>query len=274
MCLDQPIFCSYPSNPVITHNVIQGNEGGGIYCSFDVSVNISNNLITRNIGLASGPSGGIVCDRVAAAQISSNIISENSSGAGAGISITKSIPNPSIVEVVENNLIVGNESFYNGGGIHLFNSNPLIVNNTVVGNIATNQGGGIYTFRSPATIVNSIMWDNEAPDGDQIYVYLDEPSVTYSLIESGWLGEGNIDDEPRFENVTTGDYRLASFSPGIDASNGDLAPPLDKNGSPRFDDRGIPNTGIGVIPYVDMGAYERQRHSRRPIPHVVDIERN
>ena len=43
-----------------------------------------------------------------------------------------------------------------------------------------------------------------------------------------------------------------------DAGDGDQAPPQDMLGASREDDPNTPNTGIGQIDYVDMGALEYQ----------------
>ena len=55
------------------------------------------------------------------------------------------------------------------------------------------------------------------------------------------------------------DFHLDAGSPCIDAANGFEAPELDIEMNPRVDDPGTePNSGIGIPPYVDIGAYEYQ----------------
>ncbi len=97
-------------------------------------------------------------------------------------------------------------------------------------------------------------------------------------------GAGLIDAPPLFVNrngpdgdpltFADNDYRLAAGSPSIDAGDaafispdvtdmdGDLdrfePSPFDLDGNPRRrDDPGAPNTGLGGIPHVDHGAFER-----------------
>ena len=60
-------------------------------------------------------------------------------------------------------------------------------------------------------------------------------------------GEGNTNLNPLFDNPQARDYRLCSLSPCIDASNGDFALPYDLKGQPRYDDRGVANTGVGYL---------------------------
>jgi predicted outer membrane repeat protein len=85
-------------------------------------------------------------------------------------------------------------------------------------------------------------------------------AVSFSNLEGGFSGEGNIDAAPVFVNGSQRDYRLAEGSPGIDAGNNSLVGNVvitDVAGQPRFaDDPRTRNTGAGAGPIVDMGAYE------------------
>jgi hypothetical protein len=76
-------------------------------------------------------------------------------------------------------------------------------------------------------------------------------SITYSCIEGGWPGEGNIDADPMFVDAERGDFRLKKGSPCIDTGD---------NGAAAVSDTDI--AGMRRILYggksltVDMGAYE------------------
>jgi hypothetical protein len=83
------------------------------------------------------------------------------------------------------------------------------------------------------------------------------PTVTYSDIQGGYPGVGNIDADPLFVDAAGGDLRLSTGSPCIDAANGPWAPEFDLDGNPRVDDTATPNTGLGP-PWADIGAYEYQ----------------
>ncbi|MCB9858457.1 MAG: thrombospondin type 3 repeat-containing protein [Phycisphaerales bacterium] len=88
------------------------------------------------------------------------------------------------------------------------------------------------------------------------------PTVTAaSCLYPGATGD-NIDGEPTFVDVANDDYRLAPGSLGIDAAdynayvaaNGGA---YDLNGNLRtIDDIDTPDTGIGDVTFLDMGAYE------------------
>ena len=83
----------------------------------------------------------------------------------------------------------------------------------------------------------------------------------------GWTGslggDGNIGADPRFVGAEYGDFQLSDDSPCIDAGDNSSVVStigLDINGNPRFlDDPNVPDSGYGLAPIVDMGAYESSR---------------
>ena len=93
-----------------------------------------------------------------------------------------------------------------------------------------------------AMVLNGIVWGNaQAIDLDA----LSTVSVTYSDIEGGWAGTGNLDTDPLFQDALSGDYYLGDGSPAIDA--GQKAGVLtDLEGRRR---------PLGRAP--DLGAFER-----------------
>jgi len=81
------------------------------------------------------------------------------------------------------------------------------------------------------------------------------PDISYSCVQGGYPGEGNISDDPLFRDPASGDYRLLPDSPCIDTA-GTSGPPDDLNGNPRPVD--IAGIGREVTDTYDMGAYEFQ----------------
>ena len=213
--------------------------GGGIFCSNGETI-ITNCMVSENtVSAYSARGGGIYMGNIIRC-----IIKGNSSNYGGGLCRS----------VATNSLLLNNNASYGGGGCE-----STSVNCSFVGNIATSEGGGIYGYTLPSTATNCIFWQNTAPVGTQVYD--DDASVTYSAIQGGFTGQGNIsitqDNEtggPLFVNPAAGNYQLQPGSPCINkGSNAAVAADMttDLTGNPRI---------FGGT--VDMGAYEWQGPSR------------
>lgn len=123
-----------------------------------------------------------------------------------------------------------------------------LTNCTFVRNTASSHGGGIYCAGSSPRITNSILWE-DSPDEVYNETAASNPTITYSNILGGYSGAGNINANPLFVGIATGDFHLTSSSPSINAGS-NAAPELpatDRDGNPRI-----------VNGTVDMGAYEFQ----------------
>ncbi len=139
-----------------------------------------------------------------------NIITENSRGLWMIGSYAYSDP------VIKFNLFVGNT----GKAIDANNSWADVFNNTFVGN-----GTGVYSvgFYQPSPYMwNNIYWNN----GDDLG---STAKATYSCIQDGDAGTGNISADPLFVDANNGDYYLQLGSPCIDA--GDPSSPNDPDGT-------------------------------------------
>ena len=68
-------------------------------------------------------------------------------------------------------------------------------------------------------VVNSIIHGNSANMGDDSIAGKGKTAITYSSVEGGWPGAGNIDSDPMFVDPGRSDYRLMSGSPTIDAGH-------------------------------------------------------
>ncbi|MBL7152855.1 MAG: right-handed parallel beta-helix repeat-containing protein [Phycisphaerae bacterium] len=97
-------------------------------------------------------------------------------------------------------------------------------------------------------ISNSILWGGNGQIYDDAGSIVD---VSFSNVEGGYAGEGNISVDPGF--ALGGDFHLTPDSPCLDAgSNGISAlPSTDIDGNLR-----ILDAGLGRGPVIDMGAYE------------------
>jgi hypothetical protein len=164
----------------------------------------------------------------------------------------------------------GNVASAYGGGLYNL-SYPTVANCTFIGNLATTNGNAVYNSSSNPTMANCIIWGSGTTP---IYNSSSTPVITYSDIQGGYTGTGNINADPVFvHNPSAGsdgkwgtaddDYgnlQLQCTSPCIDAGKNSAVPggiTTDIAGAPRFADLpGVPDTGLGTAPIVDMGAYE------------------
>ena len=220
--------------------------GGGIYC-VNSSPTIKNCVISDNE--AYEPGGGIALEN-SSAIIKNCIIRNNEAHRGGGIDCY----NSQGVQVI--NCVVSKNTGWNiDGGISIYNSFINLVNCTVVFNTGNFGDGGIGGSFSTVNIKNCIVRYN-TPDNLAFSPFA-PVSVSYSDIQGGWLGMGNIDVDPLFVDSFNDDYHLRHGSPCVDAGTSDGAPVTDLDGNPRFDDPETePNTGAGDLDYIDMGAYE------------------
>jgi hypothetical protein len=136
-----------------------------------------------------------------------------------------------------------------------------VTNCTFVENTAVDVGAGLgANSGSTAVVKNCIFWDNHARGNanEQIGGLGGDPTVvTYSCVQDGKPGEGNIEVDPLFVDPASGDYRLKSQAGRWDVlsegwTQDDVTSPCIDAGDP-FDPIGpepFPNGG-----FVNMGAY-------------------
>jgi len=236
--------------------------GGGIAALGGYHAEIINNIIINNKAFSSA--GGIAWDAYSG-KISNNIICFNKvSGAnsgevifGGGIAFFQSTSGKTVISncIIANNF---SEEYGGGFGAHGYgnNASAIMINNTLSGNEACKAGSGIYINKeSKLKIVNSIIYENL---NDQITTETPGPkvsdsniSVTYSNIQGGWGGVGNIDADPKFADPLNLDFHIKYNSPCRDTGDKTLA------ALPAFDFENDPRIAWGEV---DMGADEFYNH--------------
>lgn len=159
-----------------------------------------------------------------------------------------------------------------GGAIYATTGNrPSLINCTIAGNRADSAGGGVW---GAPRVVNSILWGNfDGGTSTRSAQMSGSATVTYSCVQGGWSGTGNLEDDPLFVDGTGADgitgtrddnLALDAGSPAIDAGDTSALPVdivRDLNGAPRLvndpatEDRGVAGSGVAVV---DLGAFEYQ----------------
>ena len=153
-----------------------------------------------------------------------------------------------------------------GGAVHLSGSSPAFVNCELLSNGSTGSGAAVFSdagstpsFDScsftaneagpssgaihgegAGSLTSCIVWGN-APGS---FAGAGSASVSYSDVEDGFPGPGNLDADPLFVDPGSALLPLLPGSPCIDA--GDPTAPLDPDGSPA--DMGSRLRGLHVVP--------------------------
>jgi len=206
------IYCWSNSNPSLKNVTISNNttleRGGGIFCYYS-NPSLENVTITSN---SASNGGGIYCRYFASPTLTDVTFSGNTASNNGGGMLINNRSNPTLTDVTFSD----NSAEVYGGGIHCSTlSFPSLENVTITSNSASN-GGGIYLVggTSNPSLVNCILWNNVP---DEITLYDNDSSITvsYSNIQGGWEGAGNIDIDPLFCEPDSGDYTLAENSPCV-----------------------------------------------------------
>ena len=151
---------------------------------------------------------------------------------GDGGGIFNYAGSPQLTNCILSGCAAGGEggAIYNGGAPMFSAGHSTLVNCTLSLNVAS-AGGGIYNLPSAggATVTNCILWGNSNGQIDG-----GTATVTYTCIEGGHAGDGNITSDPQFLDADglneipgdeDDDVRLALGSPCNDAGSNAALPP-------------------------------------------------
>jgi parallel beta-helix repeat protein len=240
------------SSPTVTNTTFSANsaeEGGGMLNEDNSTPTVESCTLSDNTATSYG--GGMYNYLSSSPTVTNCSFFANTADIAGGGIMNEYNSSPTVT----NTTFSANTANSAGGGmINYDNASPTVTNCTFSGNIAIagDSGGGMYNDLDSSPIVtNSILW-GDSPD--EIYNVSATPSVTYSDIQGGYAGTGNIDADPLFvdpdgpDNIAGNeddDLHLKSGSPCIDTGTPSGAPATDLEGNSR-------PQGAGY----DMGAYE------------------
>ncbi len=209
---------SYRSAPILRDCTVSKNSGRGILCDhISRGVMVDNCLIEQN-------NGGIECIRSSLMVINNCFIKQNNAYIGGGI-----LCSPSSEVNVVGCIIYENTADVDGGGIYIDSrqGSALIKFCTIVNNYAADRGGGVFsiTFTSIFTLTDSIIWGNESGNTQSQVRITSKGTVRNCDIQGGideidlesdgkhFIYEDNIDADPMFFNIDSGNFRLKVNSP-------------------------------------------------------------
>lgn len=253
-------------NPVVSNCKFGGNSaernGGGIYNTPYSDPIVTNCVFNTN---SAGNAGGGMYTHAGKPVITNCEFNGNSAGvSGGAMSLSNNSPTITYCDFVDN-------SAHNGGGIYNSENSPKLANCTFIGNSAGNAGGGMYndyyggalvdncTFignsggdggggvynRNNTVLKSCILWGNTSPGRAQILNSGGSTAtISYSNIQGGYPGTGNIDADPLFIDLAgpddilgtaDDDLHLSWHSPCINAGNpsGDYTGQVDLDNQPR-----------------------------------------
>jgi hypothetical protein len=279
-------ICNSHSSPVLSDCKFSENSaeiGGGMVNGFESDPILTNCTFSRN----SAGCGGGMFNGGGNPTLINCTFSGNAAELGGGMENFESDP------TLTNCTFSGNSADEDGGGMYnCWPSNPTLANCTFSGNKAGWSGGmfnlgatatltnctfsgntgsyagGICTISAEVTVTDSILWGNSPQE------IFGKAAVSYSDVEGGFSGEGNIDVDPLFADPghwdpngtpedpnddywVDGDYHLKSQAGRWDSDSQSWI--QDDTTSPCID-AGNPNTPIGYERFpnggiVNMGAY-------------------
>ncbi|MGE5611777.1 MAG: Ig-like domain-containing protein, partial [Bacillota bacterium] len=278
------INCSFSENSV-------GYSGSGVCNNYSspafIECSFSRNLARRNgsgmFNTSSDPtltnctfnansaSGGGGMFNVRSEPILTDCrFSGNSATAGGGM-YNEASSSPTLT----NCSFSGNLANVDGGGMYNDFSHPTLTNCTFSGNVAVRGGAMHNYFCASPRLINSILWGNTLQQ--IVNMDLGTPAITYSLVEGGWEGVGNLNADPQFVRNPSpgpdgqwatadddyGDLRLRSTSPALNVGSNAAVPPsitTDLDGNPRI-----------VFGTVDLGAYEAGVPNHSPVASDLSV---
>lgn len=161
-------------------------NGGGVYCAGGSPI-IEKCIVRDN--RVTGGGGGLDFVDGSEAIIRDCLIEANVAELyGAGAASSFAAPNIVNCRFVSNQAI----GLGSGGGLDLYESEPIVTNCWFEGNSAAIAGGGISIYNSPAEIDSTVLDFNSAYYGGTMYVYGVPPKISQATIlhSSGTVGGG------------------------------------------------------------------------------------
>jgi len=214
----------------------------------------TNATVFENILVHGAVDGGMLVDGASPTLVNCIFHGNTNNGNGGAIRAIQGSEPRLISQLIANNTSVNGS----GGAVYSdSSSSPELINCALVGNSAQ-WGGGIYDDGGSPELTNCIVWGNSAVSvGDQIESMGGNMVVTYSCIQGGYSGAGNIDANPLFMDPDGADgilgnldddLRIQDHSPCVNSGDDSVFPVgIDKDlySNPRI-------TGIAI----DMGPHE------------------
>ncbi|HNY77568.1 MAG: hypothetical protein RBS72_04250 [Sedimentisphaerales bacterium] len=239
----------FESSPILTNCLFEGNQANGDGGAIDNHWYSNPNLTNCTFDANRAKRGGGMRNGSNTKPILKNCVFTGNIASSEGGAMDNFFGAPILTQCS----LIANSAGTSGGAISNNVSAPTLTNCTLYGNLATEHGGGIYSSSSNGNsiVTNCILWANQK---EQIRGKAD---VSYSDVQGGFDGVGNISAGPLFADPANGDYHLKSQAGRWDPNSANWV--ADDVTSPCID-AGDPNSPIGDEPepnggIINMGAY-------------------
>jgi hypothetical protein len=251
------------SSATITNCIIRGNSGNrssygaGLYFQQN-SATVVGCVISDNTTDTTGRGGGAYCGAATTNVAFRNcIFSANFANAGAGIcaewAMDTSLP-PATRSV----------------RCHVDVVNCTIARNELIGSAMPTSAAGVQSSGADVVVTSSILWFNKG----KALVITDSAmraTVTYSDIQGGYSGLGNINLDPQFAAMDSEDYHLKSKDGRYDPQAQRW---VEDNVSSPCIDAGDLSASVGDEPTpngsrINMGAYGGTKQASRSPEHSI-----
>jgi hypothetical protein len=251
------------STPVLDgFTITAGNANGADYAGGGMfnensSPSIANCNFSGNMAIAGGGMYNVSLGRTAASPTLINCsFLQDSAQDGGGMYTDAVYQAASLV----NCRFWGNSAKL-GGGFFNQGDNSTLINCSFSQNRALNGGGYFLSGPLAARLTNCIFWGDT---GGEIITTISPSVVTYSIVQGGYTGTGNKDEDPLFADAANGNLRLQPCSPAINMGlNSVNTTATDPDGNARINQTRI-----------DMGAYESQNPVCCPPGNVLYVKKD
>ena len=208
------LYCNFESNDAFD---VDSSAGGAIFCDGYASPVIYKCTFYDNTAGLVG--GAIHFSDYAEANLISCVLSGNSAYKGGAVSVHRCDP------IIMNCLFYDNSADTYGGAFYIrYSSADVNLKNCTLEGNSASDGDGIYCDAGDVVIINGILWDNGTEEIET--VNSGSSTVTYSDIDGGHAGTGNINSNPKFKANCCEDYGLwngLNPSPCINAGSANAA---------------------------------------------------
>ena len=247
----------------VSNNFYSGVGGGISIINLNGNIALTNcTIITANTATYDRGGGGGVynenSDDSVMVTLTNCTITANTAADGGGV--LNFFYRKGVITLT-NCTITANTATYEGGGIYNYNYNSSgmvsLINCTITTNTAASEGGGIYNYndnlKGSITLTNDIIYSDSR--GEVVNSSYSDPIaiVTYSNVQGGSSGTGNINKDPLFVNAAIGDLHLKPGSPCLGVGTADGAPSTDLDGTPRPNPPSMGAYEMGLVPATITG---------------------